>query len=302
MSIQIARRGAVAARRHGIQPYPGWWYSTLQGIPLGDMGTDRWSGTSTANALNQQWNYWDNPGGSAVSAAAEGIPAQPSGDDTLIKWYKAAGGTNEYQKLTDFITSANWPNPRGYPPPTGTAPPDVSGRYITHLYIPSNRFTLNPSHGWVNFFEMKEDYQDASNVWHQDPAWQVMCMNYVTPGTNTICIWGGTHNYPTVTTNNYLFAPFMDRWLTWEQRVYQGSLDTSGHGGRVEWWSNGQLMDTIYESEQHIGPPVFAPDLAHTNSWLYVAGQYSSNQGTDYMGTDVTTYVGSSYMLPLSTV
>src|SRR5664280_2109420 len=109
MSIQIARRGAIAHRHGtqtgGIQPYPGWWYSTLAGVPLGAMGPDMYSGTATANALRLQWDYWDanGGGGMVVSAAAEGIPAPPDGD-TLVKWYEPFGDVGVYKKLNRTLT------------------------------------------------------------------------------------------------------------------------------------------------------------------------------------------------------
>ena len=95
---------------------------------------------------------------------------------------------------------------------------------------------------------------------------------------------------------------YMDRWVKWEYRLYQGAKDTTGHGGRIELWADGRLLETGYESERHVGSAAFSP-LSRTRSWVWIAGQYTSNQSTNgvphYENTDVTSYVGMSSVAPL---
>jgi hypothetical protein len=61
-------------------------------------------------------------------------------------------------------------------------------------------------------------------------------------------------------------------------------------------------LDTGYESQKHIGSAAFSP-LSKTLAWVWIAGQYTSNQSTggvpDYQGTDVTSYLGRSSVAPL---
>jgi hypothetical protein len=90
--------------------------------------------------------------------------------------------------------------------------------------------------------------------------------------------------------------------VKFEYRMYQGAKDTTGHGGRIELYIDDRLMDTGYDSEEPVGSAAFAP-LSATESWVWIAGQYTSRQMTngvpDYQNTDVTSYVGLSTVLPL---
>jgi hypothetical protein len=278
----------------GLEAAGGYWYADLAGVPLGSAGCGFESGTPTAEALNDQWNYWDNCGASVVSVADEGLPANPWNGDRVVKWHKSAGdNVNVYQKLNRAFGKGNWPNASGVTATTGS-PADVSGRYIVYDYIPSARFKLNPSHGWVLLNVFKEDYYDSSGAWRQDPTWGVGCFDFNNRGVRCSL---SPHQSPT-----FPFSDIVDRWVKWELRVYQGARDTTGHGGRIELYMDDKLVDTGYNSEKHVGSGAFAP-LDRTRDWVWIAGQYTSNQTTngvpDSQNTDVTSYVGLSAVLPL---
>ena len=270
----------------------GHWYADLAGVPVGSGGCGASSGTATAKALSQQWDYWDNCGSSAVSAAAEGLPATPWKGDRVVKWHKAAGDSNVYQKLNRTLTKDNFPHGTGSNANTGS-PADASGRYIVYQYIPSAKFTLNPGHGWVILSEFKENYRDASGGWHQDSSWGVACNNF---SGSARCSFA-PHGSPT-----FALSSYTDRWVKWEYRVYQGAKDKTGHGGRIELYADDKLVDTGYNSQKKVGSAIYAP-LNRTLGLVWIVGQYTSNQDTngvpDYRNTDVTSYVGLSTILPL---
>jgi hypothetical protein len=270
----------------------GHWYADQAGVPTGSLGCDSNSGTPAAKALATQWDYWDRCGGSAVSAAAEGLPATPWKGDRVVKWHKPAGDSNVYQKLNRTLNKDNFPRGTGKNTDAGS-PADASGRYIAYQYIPSKRFTLNPGHGWVILSEFKENYRDSAGNWQQDSTWGVACNNF--SGT-TRCAFS-PHKSKT-----FALSDFTDRWVKWEYRVYQGAKDKTGHGGRIELYADDKLVDTGYESEKHVGSAAFGP-LGRTLGWVWIVGQYTSNQDTngvpDYRKTDVTSYVGLSAILPL---
>jgi hypothetical protein len=278
----------------GFEAADGYWSADLAGVPLGSAGCGFESGTPTAEALNNQWTYWDNCGASVVSVADEGLPATPWGGDRVVKWHKPAGdNVNMYQKLNRTFGKDNWPKASGVTATTGS-PTDVSGRYIVYQYIPSAKFRLNPSHGWVYLNEFKEDYYDSSGAWRQDSTWGVGCYNFISRSVQCSL---SPHWSPT-----FPFSDIADRWVKWELRVFQGARDTTGHGGRIELYVDDKLVDTGYQSELHVGSGAFAP-LNRTRDWLWIAGQYTSNQTTngvpDSQNTDVTSYIGASALLPL---
>lgn len=271
------------------------WMSDQSKVPLGDAGCSSSGSSATASALTKEWDYWDSCGGAEVSTAAEHLPATPWGGDHVFRWRKPAGDSNIYQKLNRSFTKDNWPGGSVGPkvPNTGS-PADVSGIYTVWQYIPSARFRLNPGHGWVLLTQFKENYVDASGGRHQDPLWRVGCNNFRGPTTCSL----SPHSSP-----SFALSAYMDRWVKWEYRVYQGSKDKSGHGGRIELWVDNKLLDTGYESQFHVGSAALSP-LSRTRAWVWIVGQYSSNQTTkgvpDYQNTDITSYVGRSSVTPLS--
>jgi hypothetical protein len=271
----------------------GWWESNQSAVPIGDPGCSSSNGTATAVALRKEWDYWDSCGGAEVSAAAEGLPAGPWGGDHVFRWRKPAGDSNVYQKLNRTFTKDNWTSGSPGPTPNTGSPANVSGVYTVWQYLPSARFRLNPRHGWVYLSEFKENYNDSGGAWLQGPTWGLGCNNF---SGATMC---------TLTPNSsakFGLSSYMDRWVKWEYRVYQGAKDTTGHGGRIELWADDKLLDTGYESRQHVGSAAFSP-LSRTRSWVWIVGQYTSNQTTngvpDYQGTDATSYLGRSSVAPI---
>jgi hypothetical protein len=272
---------------------PGYWWADQSAVPFGSAGCS-FSGTSaTATAMKKQWDYWDECGGTEVSATAEGLPPAPWGGDHVFRWYKPVGSNDVYQKLNRSFTKDNWPAGGTNYANTGS-PADVSGRYIVYQYIPSAKFKLNPGHAWVILSQFKENYRDSSGTWHQDPTWGFGCNNY--SGSVMCSLNPGS-------TPQISLSSLSDRWVKFEYRLYQGSRDTSGRGGRIELYINDKLFDTGYASDgKKVGSAAFSP-LSQTLAWIWIAGQYTSTQTTngvpDYQNTDVTSYVGLSTVLPL---
>jgi hypothetical protein len=291
----------------------GWWWADQNAIPFGSAACDIYGSTATVNALRAQWDYWDQCGGSEVSAVAEGLPATPWGGDHIFKWHKPLGNDQVYQKLNRTFISENWPG--GGPFPNGSqnvstiydSPADVSGRYIVYQYIPSAKFKLNLNHGWVALSEYKENYIDNAGQWHQDPLWGFMCNNFTSWQSLP---WGTvTCSFTPKTSPRIALSSISDRWVKFEYRIYQGAKDTTGHGGRIEFYIDDQLFDTGYQTDvaalgksAHVGSAAFST-LAQTYGFIWIAGQYTSNQSTngvpDYQNTEVTSYVGLSTVLPL---
>jgi hypothetical protein len=121
----------------------------------------------------------------------------------------------------------------------------------------------------------------------------VACNNF---SGSTRCSFS-PHSSPT-----FALSDYMDRWVKWEYRVYQGAKDKTGHGGRIELYADDKLIDTGYNSERKVGSGIYAP-LNRTLGLVWIVGQYTSNQDTngvpDSRNTDVTSYVGLSTILPL---
>jgi hypothetical protein len=260
-------------------------------VPLGYAGCNSGSRTPAADLMKHHWDYWDSCGATVVSAAAEGLPSTPWQGDRIVKWHKAAGDSHVYQKLNRTLTAATWPVPALGAGPQ--SPADVSGRYIVYQYIPSARFHLNPGHGWVLLSEFKENYRDATGAFQQGETWGLGCNNF--SGTARCSLT--PHTSPT-----FALSGYTDRWVKWEYRLYQGARDDTGHGGRIELYADDKLIDTGYEFQLHVGSGMLAP-LDRTAGWVWAAGQYTSNQATngipDYRGTDVTSYVGLSTIVPM---
>jgi hypothetical protein len=314
---------AASASGSPLAPAPGYWFSTIDGgntgtaavpaVPLGPAvqpggychsGDNGPTGNATTDAVQQQWNYWDQCGLSAVSAAAEGIAPPPNGD-TVLRWDKPKGFSQVLQKLNrEFIA----PGSRSAPFPAGppnepiaytTSPADVSGRYIVNQYIDSAHTDLTTGHAWVFLQEFKENYTDATGAGRQDPYWGFGCDDLADYKTATCSMTGGKHNVEGPRIN---MTTISDRWVTFEYRLYQGARDDSGRGGRIELWIDGKLFDTGYEDQMHVGSAGYSP-LDKTYSWIWIAGQYTSNQTTDgvpdYQNIAFRSYVDGSQVLPL---
>jgi hypothetical protein len=276
-----------------------YWRADLAGTPPGDLGCTSNAGelSATASAVKAQWGYWDNCGGSVVDIGAEGLPAAPWGGNRAIKWFKPAGDSNVYQKLSRSFSRENWPDGKNVP--LGQSPADVSARYIVYKYIPSDGVKLNPRHGWLVLMSFKENYLDSNFEFHQDGiGWKVGCNNFTSGDA-------GALRCQMTSKRQFALADYTDRWVKWEYRLYQGAQDKTGHGGRMELYADDKLIDIGYEGENenaHVGSAAFSP-LGRTQAWVWTAGQYTSNQVTDgvpdFVNTTMTSYVGLSAVLPL---
>jgi hypothetical protein len=309
---EVRRYGTVTEAKANwgdSAPTSGWWSADLSNVPVGSMGASRDSGTATALELRKQWDYWDQTGGTVIAPSTDGLTNPPLGKNLIVKWQKPAGTTvgvadQVYQKLNRTFTSANWPLGSAAPVAVSGSPANMSGRYVTYRWIPSGDWVLNPAHGWFSIMSFKENYRDSGGGFHQDgTGWKV--------GGDNFSGAAGPLRFRMTSKVSFLLSDYMDRWVKFEYRLYQGSDDKTGHGGRIELWADNVLLDTGYEGDPvdgtpsptgHIGSANFVP-LAQTEGMIWVVGQYTSNQTTngtpDYVNTHTTSYVGPSYIAPL---
>jgi hypothetical protein len=287
------RKSAGAGSDGGIPVTPGWWRADPDTAPVGSMGNDSNDGSATSQAVKAMWGFWDMPGASVVNIAGEGLPAAPWGGTRAIKWFKPFAQAEVYQKLSRTFNATNWP--LGNNTATTTSPGDVSGRYITWRYIRSADVTINPSHGWLVLQTFKENYNDPGFM-QNGTGWKVSAN-----------VDDGLRVSMTSKVSSALVPNFTDKWIKLEYRVFQGARDLTGHGGRIEFWVNDVLFDTGYEGDAvegtpnptgHVGSAAFVP-LSSTLGWIYPIGQYTSDQGTDWQGTQMTSYIGLTGLLPL---
>ncbi|MDF2461682.1 MAG: hypothetical protein K0S68_1085, partial [Candidatus Saccharibacteria bacterium] len=305
LSILLSSWGPIATA--GVPtPLSGHWRSDIESVPLGTPQYVNGQPNASSTALKQQWTWFGQPGQEdqyglpqIVSAAAEGI-APPPGGDKVIKLHHPLGDPAVHHKLYKSFGAATFPS--GAEPWDPHAPADVSGRYIAYQYVPSSKFSMT-SHGWVNMLQFKESVQ-TQDGWKQNPSWWV--------GVGT----GGPYQY-TVSLGSwccggqhpngkfYDFAPYMDKWVKWEFRVYQGN--------RLEWYLDDKLMDTGLNSSWpvgrmcQVGSPYSGAIATECREWVLGAGNYTSNQvmsgpggnQPDYNYIDTTVYVDLAAYLPL---
>jgi hypothetical protein len=288
----------------------GWWWANLESVPFGVAMTPKNSsgGTDpnpTAAELKKQWSWFGQPGQESdygypevVSASAKGLPAPPGGDKVL-KLHHPLGDTAVHHKLFKSFGAATWPG--GAEPRSGGTPSDVSGRYIVYQYVPSAAFNMT-SHGWVNMMQFKETIITQAGF-NQDPSWWAG-VNTFGPYKYTLDLanWGGSHGS---IAKKYDFTPYMDKWVKWEFRLYQGD--------RVEWYLDDKLMDTGLNSETkvgrkcQVGAAYNGSTITECREWVFGAGNYTSSQllsgpnrnEPDYNYIDTTVYVDLATILPL---
>lgn len=276
----------------------GYWWSDIEAVPLGVAQ----SGNATSTALKKEWTWFGQPGQEdlygfpeIVSAAQQGVPSPPAGDH-VIKLLHAKGDPAVHHKLYKTFTGANWPS--GVELGDGPPPADASGRYIAFMYVPSSRFTMT-SHGWAIMFMFKETIITTAGF-QQDPTWWVGVDSFGGPYQYTLNFTQGNR-----VSKKYDFKSYLDRWVKWEFRVYQGN--------RIEWYLDDQLMDTGYQNEQTVGPicqvggTYRGATITECRGWVFGAGNYTSNQSfsgpsgnePDYNYIDTLVYVDLSTVQPL---
>jgi hypothetical protein len=316
LSILLSSWGPVIGSTSGVPiKQAGWWWADIESVPVGTATCN----STVGNALKLQWDYFGQCGqedsyGSplVVSAAAQGIKPPPSGD-TVVLWDKPLGDSKVWKKLNKTFTASNWTD--GHllsSTESRVTPRDISGRYISYMYIPLNGYSMT-SHGWMLPFQFKENIKTQAG-YKQDPTWGVGSNSWGTYGQYTFYL-GGPNNGTGTGHNNqpkYDLRNYMDRWVKWEFRVYQGAKDTTGRGGRIEWWMDDKLMDTGYESEGHIGPLGFnstyqGSPVTGQDGWVFAVGNYTSGQSLsgscgcepDWNYTRTKVYVDLTTLLPL---
>ncbi|HEX8226932.1 MAG TPA: hypothetical protein VF572_03630 [Candidatus Saccharimonadales bacterium] len=271
----------------------GWWWSDLESVPLGVVRPN----TTASTELKKHWTWFGQNGQEneygypeMVTASSQGIPAAPAGDK-ILKLHHARGDTAVHHKLFKTFTTQNWTN--GQLVPDGPSPADVSGRYISYMYVPSAKFSMT-SHGWVNMFQYKENIITTAGF-QQDPTWLAGVNTTGTPGRYVL-------KFRTAT---YDFTPYMDKWVKWEMRLYQGQ--------KIEWYLNDRLIETGLESQQHVGSrcrvggTYNGATITDCKGWVFGVGNYTSNQNLsgscrcepDYNYIDTTVYVDLTTLLPL---
>jgi hypothetical protein len=291
-----SRRRTGTAPTTGVPaPVAGWWRSDFSGIPLGTAQ----AGSATSTALNKQWTFFGQPGQEylygrpqVVSPSAEGIPAAPTGD-RIMKLAHQPGDTATMHKLYKTFTGRSWPSGAEPYARSGGSPANVSGRYITFIYIPSTlRLSTVDPKGWVNVAQFKEGYTDSSGTSTSNPMWWFGLENFANrgPKLQMANFRNGNRNRPEIDA-----TPYLDTWLKIEFRLYQGN--------RLELYLDDRLVDTGHQSEFDVGRHYHAGQSAdggatvtREEGWVFGVGNYSNPA---CVGDRSTVYVGLSTVLPL---
>jgi hypothetical protein len=277
----------------------GYWRSDMQSSTALTPAT----GSPAAGAEWSGWGQGDtNTYGvpHVVSAAAEGLPTPPSGDRVVKLRHSGAqspfgadqaSGPHNMHKLYKQFTVKTWP---GGAEPTNRndgTPDDVSGRYITNLYLPSNQMNFVKGY-WSNIMQFKEDYTGTDGSFNSNPSWWVG-FNAFDPAHPVLNLSssGGAHVGPSIPLNT-----LTDRWVQFELRLYQHD--------RLELYIDGKLVDTGYDSERRIGRTDYVGQkgtsgntVAATLGWTFGVGNYTN--GNDYPAGASGMYVDLSCVLPL---
>ena len=168
-----------------------------------------------------------------------GIARSTDGSAHVARLYHAASDPAIHHKLYKIWMSETWP--QGTEPISAewtTSPPDVSARYLVDLYIPT---PLAPNSS-AQLVQFKEDYSDASGVFHSVPSWWLHQVGDRGTYWFNFTAWGYRHN-----SSNIPAAPYFNRWFTVELRLYQHD--------RVELYLDGVLKDTGHHDEWPVGGP-----------------------------------------------
>jgi hypothetical protein len=259
----------------------------LDRVPLG-IARD---GNATAHALSQQWTYFGQGDQESlygypqvVSARGAGLPEPPSGDH-VVKLFHPAGDPGTHHKLYKLFTPLNWPGRLDLRAPADGTPADVSGRYVTYLYIPSAQLRLSPR-GWVVLVQFKEGYVDSAGTATSVPSWWIGLNDFTGRGpVLDLSRAFGTHDGPKLDAR-----PYLDRWVRFELRLYQGD--------RVEAYVDGTLLDIGHAAEFPVGRRFYrgtptddgAAVVTQPNGWTYGAGNYSNPD--DAAASTSLVYVG----------
>jgi hypothetical protein len=284
------------------------------GVPT-RIGGYWWSDAQSPTALTPrtglqspgaEWTYWGQddtadygvPG--LVSAKSEGISSPPAGDRVIKLRHsgrtspfgadQSSGPHNEH-KLYKQFTAKTWPSGTEPTNRNDGSPANVSGRYITYLYLRSSQMALT-KHYWSNIMQFKEDYVDVNGRFVSNPSYWVG-FNADDPAHPVLNLssWGGRHHGPT--TN---LTQFYNKWTKFELRVYQGD--------RIQLYINDKLFDTAYNSEYPVGRMDFpgrtgsgGSVVSRTLGWTFGVGNYNNGDAIPSAASGV--YVDLSCLLPL---
>jgi hypothetical protein len=275
-----------------VHPVASHWWTDLDGIPTGAAR----EGSRTGDALGKVWSHFgqgqENDYGypEIVSASQEGLPAPPAGSQ-VIKMSHQSGDPATQHKLLNFFTAKTWPNGGPYHNTDGS-PADVSGRYITYLYIPSAPLRLT-QRAWINLAQLKESYSMSNGSNDSDPSWWLVLYNK--QGNLVLDL---AHWFESQTGGPMIdFEPYLDQWVKIEMRLYQHD--------RLEIYLNDKLFDTVRDSEypvgrlHYVGRPVNHHNgvtVTREEGWVFGTGNYSN---PDDPGSNSLVYVGPTTVLPL---
>ena len=277
----------------------GYWWSDAQSATALTTSSGR-------PAPGAEWSYWGHDDvaeyGTArlVSAHTEGIATPPSGDRVIRLRHSGrsapAGADQSYgahnmHKLYKQFTAKTWPSGAEPTRREDGSPANVSGRYVTYLYLRSSQMTL-PKGYWSNLVQFKEDYYDSSGQFVSNPSYWVG-FNSDDPSRPVLNLssWGGRHQGPRAD-----LRQFYDRWTKIELRVYQGN--------RLELYLNDKLFDVAYNKEYPVGRMDFVGKVgsngrtvSRTLGWTYGVGNYNDGDAIPSGASGV--YVDLTCLLPL---
>lgn len=270
-----------------------WWRTDLDAVPAGTAE----QGSPTAEALARQWSHHgqgqerDYGLPTVIAAGRDGLPAPPTGDATTIRLAHEPGDPATQRKLYKSFSARNWPAGTEPFSQDDGSPRDVSGRYIAYQYVSSAQLRLTDQ-GWMNLAQLKEGYATDAGVQTSDPSWWLVLYHRDGRLFLDLAHWKEGR----IAGAREDFAPYLDRWLKIEMRVYQND--------RVEVYLNDTLFDVGYQRQypvgrmHHVGAPVDgeAATVTREEGWIFGVGNYS-NPSDPASGSLV--HVGHATVQPL---
>ena len=245
-------------------------------------GSPSWtSGFETGDF--SEWSWWGQgdptyAGLSVVNPASYGVPAC-AGSHVARFEITAQDVANGYYNSKLYKSFSVPGSGRTYPPA------NVSGGYTSWFFIPSGFQLTDP--GGVNMFQYKTKLYSYGGT--SEPSWEMDIQSRSWVDARAQHTWVGAEpagaNDPVAVTNygnsidgwdnpnarmNTAMALPVGRWFAVTAHVVQGS--------RIDWYVDGQLLVTNYQSEFPIGP-IHGSDA---EDWTWGIGNYSGNVGVIY--------------------
>jgi Bacterial Ig domain len=272
-SIDVTVGAAQTAQTSTVDPPPAC---------SAPAGSPSWSSGFESGDFSE-WSWWGQGdptyvGLSVVDPASYGVPAC-AGSRVARFEITAQDVQNGYYNSKLYKSFSVPGSGRTYPPA------DVSGNYTSWFYIPSGFQVSDP--GGVNMFQYKTKLYSYGGT--SEPSWEMDIQSRSWVDGRPEHQWVGAEpagaNDPVAVTNygnsidgwdnpnarmNTAMALPVGRWFAVTAHVVQGS--------RIDWYVDGRLLVTNYQSEFPVGP-IHGTDA---EDWTWGIGNYSGNVGVIY--------------------